>query len=490
LIVAPHRWSLSLLFAALPFAICRQVAAQAVEIQFTDSSGRTVKEAVVQLLAHTSTIPLAVDTVQSENGMARVGVPTPRTSRKLYVVELCAKGYAPQFVTAPFGRFDTLRLAVRLTALEHDSTQQRGPCAGAPGAVERVSVTDTSTFVGLAAASNLEVNALYETYRDLLQSGGQHDTIEAHSYRGRIMAQLNHRVASARSGSERARAAHALLSFAFWTHTALDARMRTRVSAALPPGSRWWLSQPYVVGLWATQLLCAADVAGDLAELSKTSTTRVCMRHVLERMANSIDEPEIRSEAQSQLVRLAYLDADTAAAQSLLEQMLSETPNHPFTQQVASRYAPNRPLREGAIMPAFSFAALPDTTIRITNSMIGGHFTLIDFWGTWCGPCVGAMPDLHRIYKEYHDRGFEILSVAADESPGLVNNFRTTKWSMPWLNAFVEYKEGVKENAKLIGLGVVTFPRAVLVDPNGKIVAELGPGGEELAKVLGRVLGR
>jgi hypothetical protein len=54
----------------------------------------------------------------------------------------------------------------------------------------------------------------------------------------------------------------------------------------------------------------------------------------------------------------------------------------------------------------------------------------------------------------------------------------------------VEYKEGVKENDKLIELGVVIFPRAVLVDPQGKIVVELGSGREELENVLGRVLGR
>jgi thiol-disulfide isomerase/thioredoxin len=482
--------SQNLVFAVLPFAICRAVAAQGVEIQFTDSSGRAVQEAVVQLLTHTSTTPLAVDTIRSFDGMARVGVPAPRTSRKLYVLELCAQGYAPQFVTAPFARLDTLRLIVRFTPLEHDSTPTRAACAGAPGAAESVSVTDTSSFVGLAAASNLEVNRLYETYRRLLQEGEHHDSVEAHLYRGRIIAQLDQRVASARSASERARAAHSLLSFAFWTHTALDARVRTKLRAVLPPDSRWWLSQPYVVGLWVTQLLCASNVAGDLAALSKTSTTRVCMRHVLERMANSIDEPEIRSEVQSQLVRLAYLDADTLAAQSLLEQMLSETPNYPFTQQVASRYAANRPLREGALMPPFSFMALPDTASRITNSMILGKFTLIDFWGPWCGPCVGAMTDLHRVYKEYHNRGLEILSVAADETPELVNTFRTAKWPMPWLNAFVEYKEGVKENAKLLELGVVIFPRAVLVDPHGKIVAELGSGSEELGNVLGRVLGR
>jgi hypothetical protein len=239
-ILARPRWPQHLIcFGALSLAIGRAVAAQAVEIRFTNSSGRPVKEAVVQLLAHTSTIPFTVDTVHSANGMARVVVPTPRTSRKLYVVELCAEGYAPQFVTAPFARFDTLRLAVRLTALAHDSTRKRGPRAGAPGAAEHVTVTDTSTFVGLAAASNLEVSALHETYRDLLRNNAQHDTVEARSYQNRTMVQLNHRLVSARSASEKARAAHTLLSFAFWTQTRLDARARRIVSAALPPGSRW-----------------------------------------------------------------------------------------------------------------------------------------------------------------------------------------------------------------------------------------------------------
>ena len=490
MILARHGWSSTLICAVLSAAVCPSITAQAVEVQFTDSSGRALYQTVVQLLSYTSTIPVAVDTAHSAEGIARVAVPIPRTSRKLYVIELCAKGYAPQFVTAPFSRRDTLRLAVRLASLQHDSAQQHEPCAQAPYPVNRVSVTDTSTFVGLAAATSLEVNALYVTYDSLMENGNQRDTIEARSYRGRVMGRLNRRVASARTRSERARAAYSLLSFAFWTRTVMDARTRKTISAALPADSRWWLSQPYVVGMWGTQLLCASAFPGDLTQLRKTPKTRACMRDVLEQMADSFDEPEIRSEAQSQLVRLAYLAGDTASAQSVLEEMLSETPNYPSTREMASRYAPNRPLREGAQMPPFSFAALPDTTSRITNSTIEGHLTLVEFWGTWCGPCVSKMADLHRIYREYHDRGLEILSVAADEAPERIANFRATRWPMPWLNAFVEYQEGVKENAKLTELGVVTFPRAVLVDSHGKIVAELGRTGEELEIVLARVLGR
>jgi thiol-disulfide isomerase/thioredoxin len=214
------------------------------------------------------------------------------------------------------------------------------------------------------------------------------------------------------------------------------------------------------------------------------------MEAFLDRMANSLDEPEIRSEAQSQLVRLAYMDADTVRADSLLNQMLAETPNYPLTRLVASRHAPNRPLREGAVIPAFDFPALPDTANHITNATIAGKFTLIEFWGTWCGPCLRAMPELHRVYRAYHDRGFEILSVAAVETPELVKNFRATKWPMPWLNAFARYSEGANDNPNLLALGVVVFPQTVLVDPQGKIIAVFGPEIEELASTLNRVLPR
>ena len=490
MILARHWWGKGLVLVVLPFVIVRATHAQAIEIQVTDTSGRALEEAVVQLLAHTSTTPLVVDTVRPQGGTTRVRVPTPRTNAKLYVVKICAVGYAPQFVTAPFAKFDTLRLVVRLAALEHDTARTQGPCDGTPDRVPRANVTDTSTFVGLAAASNLEVSLLFRTYDKLLIGGAQHDTIEARLYQQHTLTQLEQRLVRARSGSDRARAAHMLLSFAFSTHTSLDPKTRARLRAALPPGSKWWLSEPYLVGFWGTQLLFVSDPAGDPSELTKSAATRQSMQTFLERMANSIDEPEIRSEAQSQLVRLAYIGADTARAQSILDQMLVEGPNYPLTKLLASRYARNRPLREGAMMPAFDFAALPDTTNRITNARIAGKFTLIDFWGTWCGPCLGAMPELHRIYKAYHDRGFEILSVAADETPEIVNSFRTTKWPMPWLNAFAQYSEGGKDNPKLQELGVVRFPRAALVDPQGKIVAMFDAGIEELASTLDRVLTR
>ncbi len=480
-------WRRIVILAALTFAV-RAANAQTVEIQVADTSGRALSEAVVQLISPTSFTPVVVDTIRSQNGKTRVKVPTLLTTFKLYAVKVCAHGYAPQFVSAPFRRRDTLRVVVRLAALERDTLRAQEACAGTPDNVIRVQVADTSTFVGLAVASNLVSNALADGYQKLLKGRTQRDTIQARLYQMRLLTELKRRVANARSRSDRARAAHALLSFAYRTQVMLNTSTRATLRVALPASSKWWLTEPTVVGLGETEVLFDSGVGGAPSDLKKNSAIRRRMQEFLERMVNSLDEPEIRSEAQSQLVRLAYIEADTVRAQSLLNEMLVESPNYPFTKLLASRFAPNRPLREGAQMPAFDFAALPDTTSRITNLLIVGKFTLVDFWGTWCGPCMGAMPELHRVYKLYHDRGFEILSVAADETPEKVAKFRATKWPMPWLNAFAQYSEGVNDNPKLTALGIVTYPQTVLVDPQGKIVGLFGPNLEGLASALDRVL--
>lgn len=356
-----------------------------------------------------------------------------------------------------------------------------------PDSVIRVQVVDTSTFVGRAASNNLASAALVDGYRKLLRGSIKRDTIQARSYQAHVLAELKRRIRNAKSGSERARAAHTLVLFAFRTQLMLDSVTRASLRASLSAGSTWWISDSYLVGFGGTQLLFISGTAGDLSEI-KSREARQRMQAYLEKMAESIDEPETRSEAESQLVRLAYVGADTVRAQSLMNEMLAESPNYPFTKLLASRYSPNRPLREGAQMPAFDFPALPDTMSRISNGSIAGRVTLVDFWGTWCGPCMGAMPDLHRIYKLYHDRGFEILSVAADATPETVARFRQTKWPMPWLNAFAQYSEGVNDNPRLTALGIVTYPQTVLVDRHGKIVAVFGPNLEGLASTLDQLL--
>ena len=43
-----------------------------------------------------------------------------------------------------------------------------------------------------------------------------------------------------------------------------------------------------------------------------------------------------------------------------------------------------------------------------------GKVILLNFWATWCGPCALEMPSMERLYREFHDEGFEILAIASD----------------------------------------------------------------------------
>ena len=43
-----------------------------------------------------------------------------------------------------------------------------------------------------------------------------------------------------------------------------------------------------------------------------------------------------------------------------------------------------------------------------------GKVVVIDFWATWCGPCIGELPRMKQLYAEYHDKGVEFIGVSLD----------------------------------------------------------------------------
>jgi hypothetical protein len=99
------------------------------------------------------------------------------------------------------------------------------------------------------------------------------------------------------------------------------------------------------------------------------------------------------------------------------------------------------------------------------------------------------MPNLHRAYDTYRERGFTILSLSCDPSPEKVEEFRRGRWPMPWLNGFLTncYKDR-QQNDLVSAFEVVGFPTGVLVGRDGTVL-EAGPSlrGERLNETLARV---
>jgi thiol-disulfide isomerase/thioredoxin len=110
-----------------------------------------------------------------------------------------------------------------------------------------------------------------------------------------------------------------------------------------------------------------------------------------------------------------------------------------------------------------------------------GKPVLLDFWATWCAPCVAALPELAEIFQEAKEKGLVLLAVDQDEDQTAAANFLAKKgYSWP------DYHDGDGAIEKLMGSSGV--PRAVLVDAQGMIVYDTtGVDGDKLRTHLAKL---
>jgi thiol-disulfide isomerase/thioredoxin len=96
-----------------------------------------------------------------------------------------------------------------------------------------------------------------------------------------------------------------------------------------------------------------------------------------------------------------------------------------------------------------------------------GKVVLIDFWATWCGPCVDEVPRVVEAYKKLHGKGFEIVGVSLDQDKERLLQFTTEK-GMTW----PQYFDGKGwKNEISSKYGISSIPAMWLIDKKGMLAS-------------------
>ncbi len=140
-----------------------------------------------------------------------------------------------------------------------------------------------------------------------------------------------------------------------------------------------------------------------------------------------------------------------------------------------------RKLAVGSKFPDFEEQDVTGKPLSIAR--FKGKVVLVDFWATWCGPCIGELPNVLSAYEKYHGKGFEIVGISLDSDRAKLEKF-TTDRKMTW----PQYFDGKGWQNKLAGIyGVNSIPATYLLDGEGKIIGK-NLRGEALEEAVAKAL--
>ena len=120
--------------------------------------------------------------------------------------------------------------------------------------------------------------------------------------------------------------------------------------------------------------------------------------------------------------------------------------------------------REGETAPSFSIRA--DSGSVITPQQFGGKLLLLNFWATWCPPCVAEVPSLDGLQRRLQKDGLVVVGISVDENPEAYRQFLARN--------HVSFQTARDPGKKIsFDYGTFKYPESYLIDGSGKVIKKV-----------------
>lgn len=200
-------------------------------------------------------------------------------------------------------------------------------------------------------------------------------------------------------------------------------------------------------------------------------------KELLVELKNELTDPVSKSEVLFTLIRREKADENFDAIIPLAEELIELDATPFYVKQGEGYLHEMTSLQVG--QQAENFEAVTIDGDSISLDKMEGKVILLDFWATWCGPCIPEIPNLKMLSEKYDEAEFEIISISLDQEKEVLIEMIEEK-EMDWKQLYQE-KTWQGEIAELYNVN--ELPRKYLIDAQGKIVAKDIRGDDMIEEV-------